>query len=82
MHRISRDGFEQITRYLHFADDLLPSRAGEGFPRLQKVDPVISHLKEKFKSVYYPHCEVRVSIDKAMIPFKGRSSMKPVVLFV
>ena len=41
---------------------------------MQKVDPVISHLKEKFKSVYYPHCEV--SIDEAMIPFKGRSSMK------
>ena len=41
----------------------------------QKVDPVINHLKDWFKSVYYPHCEV--SIDKAMIPFKGHSPMKP-----
>ena len=41
---------------------------------LQRVDPVIDHLKERFKSAYYPHCEV--SIDEAMIPFKGRSSMK------
>ena len=72
--RISQDRFEQITRYLHFADNSLLSRGEEGFSRLQKVDPVISHLKEKFKSVYYPHCEV--SIDEAMIPFKGRSSMK------
>ena len=73
--RISRDRFEQITHYLHFTDnDSLPSRGEEGYSRLQKVDPVISHLKDRFKSVYYPHCEV--SIDEAMIPFKGRSSMK------
>ena len=72
--RISRDRFEQITRFLHFTDDSLPSRGEEGFSRLQKVDPVINHLKDKFKSTYYPHCEV--SIDEAMIPFKGRSSMK------
>ena len=35
------------------------------------MDPVINYLKDKFKSAY---CEV--SIDEAMIPFKGRSSMK------
>ena len=73
--RISRDRFEQITRYLHFTDNTsLPKRGEEGYSRLQKVDPVIHHLKQKFQSVYYPHCEV--SIDEAMIPFKGRSSMK------
>ena len=55
-------------------NDSLPSRGEEGYSRLQKVDPVINHLKDKFKSVYYPHCEV--SIDEAMIPFKGHSSMK------
>ena len=74
-NQISQDRFEHITRYLHFVDnDVLPSRDDVNFSRLQKVDPVIDHLKEKFKSVYYPHCEV--SIDEAMIPFKGRSSMK------
>ena len=73
--RISRDRFEEITRYLHFVDnDILPARGEEGFSLLQKVEPVISHLKAKFKSVYYPHCQC--SIDEAMIPFKGRSSMK------
>ena len=73
--RISRDRFEEITRYLHFADsDTLLSRDDPGFSRLQRVDPIIDHLKDRFKSVYYPHCEV--SIDEAMIPFKGRSSMK------
>ena len=73
--RISRDRFEEITRYLHFVDnDILPARGEEGFSLLQKVEPVISHLKAKFKSVYYPHCQC--SIDEAMIPFKGQSSMK------
>ena len=64
------DRFEEITRYLHFVDnDSLPSRGEEGFSRLQKVDPVIAALKNTFQAAYYPHCEV--SIDEAMIPFKG-----------
>ena len=76
--RITRDRFEQITRYLHFADnDSLPERGEEGFSRLQKVDPIISALKQNFQKAYYPHCQV--SIDEAMIPFKGRSSMKQYV---
>ena len=73
--RISRDRFEEITRYLHFTDnDKLPARGEDGFSRLQKVDPIISALKQKFKAVYYPHSQL--SVDEAMIPFKGRSSMK------
>ena len=40
--RISRDRFEEITQYLHFADnDKLPARGEDGFLRLQKVDPII-----------------------------------------
>ena len=76
--RITRDRFEEITRYLHFVDnDSLPARGEEGYSRLQKVDPVISALKTNFQSAYYPHCEL--SIDEAMIPFKGQSSMKQYV---
>ena len=74
--RITKDRFEQITRYLHFADDTLPARE-EGYSRTQKVDPVISALKQNFQAVYYSNHEV--SIDEAMIPFKGRSSMKQYV---
>ena len=76
--RITRDRFEEITRYRHFVDnDLLPSSGEEGYSRLQKVDPVITAVKNNFQAVYYPHCEV--SIDEAMITFKGRSSMKQYV---
>ena len=35
---------------------------------------MITALKTIFKSVCYPRCQV--SIDEAMIPYKGRSSMK------
>ena len=46
----------------------------KAFSKLQKVDPVINHLKARFKSVYYPHCEVK--INEVMILFKDCSSMK------
>ena len=36
--RISRDRFQEITRYLHFVDNSLPAK-GKGFSRTQKVDP-------------------------------------------
>ena len=76
--RITRDRFEQITRYLHFTEnDTLPVRGEEGYSRTQKVDPVISALKQNFQAAYYPNREV--SIDGAMIPFKGQSSMKQYV---
>ena len=54
--------------------DTLLERDDPDFSRLQRVDPVINHLKDRFKSVYYPHCDV--SVDEAMILLKGRSSMK------
>ena len=76
--RITRDRFEQITWFFLFADnDTLPARGEEGFSRLQKVDPIISALKQNFQAAYYLHCQV--SIDEAMIPFKGRSFMKQYV---
>ena len=37
----------------------------------------INKLKQNFQAAYYPHCQV--SIDEAMILFKGRSSMKQYV---
>ena len=73
--RISCDTFEEITRYLHFANsDKLPARGEDDFSCLQKVDPLISALKQKFKTMYYSHSQL--SVDEAMIPFKGPFSMK------
>ena len=73
--KISRDHFEELTRYLHFVDNqTLPARGQPGFSRLQKVEPIINELRAKFSELYSPHCEI--SVDEAMVPFKGRSAMK------
>ena len=39
-----------------------------------KIQPVLDQLREVFRSVYCP--SQNVSVDEAMIPFKGRSTLK------
>ena len=69
--RITRDRFEEISRYLHFVDNTtLPARDEPGYHRLQKVLPVISEMKQRCLEAYSPHPQN--SIDEAMIPFKGK----------
>ena len=68
--RISRDRFEEISHYLHFvSNDTLPKRGKPGYHRLQKIMPVLMHLKQKFLAAYNPH--QHNAVDEAMIPFKG-----------
>ena len=68
--RISRDRYEEISRYLHFVDnETLPQRGESGYERLQKVKPIISAIRERCLKTYRPKKEN--SIDEAMIPFKG-----------
>ena len=73
--RISRDRFFELSRYLHFADNstLAPPGSPE-YNKLGKVQPVLDKLRHSFLSVYNPG--KNVSVDEAMIPFKGRSSLK------
>ena len=73
--RISRDRFRDITRYLHFVDNsTLAPRGSPGHDRLGKVRPVLSHLCQRFATMYDPRREL--SVDEAMIKFQGRSSLK------
>ena len=77
--RITRDRFEEISRYLHFANNMtLPARDEPGYHRLQKVLPVIRELKRRFLEAYRPHAQN--TIDEAMIPFKG--SFTFIVLYI
>ena len=70
-NHISRDRFEEITRFLHFVDNAtLPQRGEDGYQRLQKVQPVIDSVRTQCLKVYEPRREN--SIDEAMIPFKGK----------
>ena len=43
-------------------------------PKLGKVQPIIDKLSHRFQAVYSPG--KNVSVDEAMIPFKGRSTLK------
>ena len=71
--RISRDRFFELHLYLHFADNTLAPPGSPEYNRLGKVQPVNS-LSKSFQELYSPG--KNVSVDEAMIPFKGRSSLK------
>ena len=73
--RITRDRFFELHRYLHFVDNSTLAPPGSpDYNKLNKVQPIIDRLCKSFQSVYSPG--KNVSVDEAMIPFKGRSSLK------
>ena len=72
---ISYDHFQDISTLL---TTILLFLEVPGHNRLGKVQPVIDHLSQRFSDVYGPHC--KVAIDKAMIKFQGRSSLKQYML--
>lgn len=73
--RISRTRFFELHRYLHFVDNsTLSPPGGPGYDRLGKIEPIIAMLSDQFAPVCNPRKEI--SVDEAMIPFKGQSSLK------
>ena len=73
--RIPRKRFLEIQRYLHFTDnDTIVPHGQEGYDRLAKVRPVIESIRKQFLADCLPYKEN--AVDEAMIPFKGRSSLK------
>ena len=73
--RISRDRFFELHRYLHFVENSTLSPPGNPeYDKLGKIRPIIARLLTTFQSVYCPH--MTMSVDEAMIRFKGRSSLK------
>ena len=76
--RIPRKRFLEIQRYLHFADNAtLTPRGQEGYDRLGKVRPVLNSVQKSFLTNYNPHKQN--SMDEAMEPFTGQSSLKQYV---
>ena len=72
---ISRNRILELHHYLHFVDNSTLSPPGSPeYDRLGKVRPVAEYLADQVAAVYEPGREI--SIDEAMIPFKGRSSLK------
>ena len=73
--RISRNCFQDITRYLHFVDNTtLPEWGSQGYNHPGKVRPVIDDMSKRFADLYEPHKEV--AVEDAMIKFTGCSSVK------
>ena len=69
--KITCQRFREISRTIQTTC----AKKGEpGYDRLGKVRPIMEHCSEVFYSNYSPHCQL--AIDEAMIPFRGRSSMK------
>ena len=77
--RISRRRFEEISRYFHLVDNsTLPQRGQPGYSRLQKVQPAIDLIRGQFMKIYRPNA--CISVDEAMIPFKGKIAITPINL--
>ena len=73
--RIPWKRFMELSTFLHFANnENIVARGQPEYVRLAKVRPVITTLQKSFFEAYSPHREN--AIDKAMIKFKGRSSLK------
>ncbi len=71
---MSRDRFELIKRYLHFADNNdAPNRNDENRDKLFKMRTLFEKLRQNCLKI---KPEEKNSVDEQIIPFKGRSSLK------
>ncbi|GFT37993.1 piggyBac transposable element-derived protein 3 [Trichonephila clavipes] len=65
--------FFWILSHLHLNDNsLCRKKCDAKYDKLFKIHPLISHLSERFLSVFHP--SENQAIDESMIRFKGRSS--------
>ena len=69
---MSRDHFFEIHRYLHFVDNSTITTPSTD--RLHKVRQFMTMMGERHEALHHPHCQC--AIHEAMVPYKGRSSLK------
>ena len=70
---MTKNRFEHLSRFFHFNDSSVEPRRGEdGYDRLYKVRPILSHFNAKIQELYKP--TKHISVDEGMIGFKGRLS--------
>ena len=76
----TRKRYEEVKHFLHFCDPytLILDRASPDYDPLYKVCLFLTEIQEKFKTLWTPKNEV--SVDEAMIPFKGRLGIKQFIL--
>ena len=72
---MTKNRFENISRFFHFNDSSVePRRGDDGFDRLYKVRPILTHFNAKIPELYKPG--KHISVDEGMIGFKGRLSFR------
>jgi len=70
-----RNRFWQLWTNLHLADNTqAPGRSEPSFDRLYKLRPMLNILADAFEAAHEP--SQQLSVDEAMVRYKGRSSMK------
>lgn len=66
-----RDRYQLLCTFLHFADNrTMIAHGEEGYNPLHKIQPLIDIVEPRCEEVYSP--QQKLSIDEAMIKFKGR----------
>ena len=69
--RIARQRFRELSRYIHFVDNVqLPTWGEPGYDKVGKVKSRIDHCSKVFQDSYHLNCEC--TIDEAMIPLSGQ----------
>ena len=71
---MSRNRFQSILQFLHFADNSQYDANDPKRDRLYKVRPVVDYLVKKFKPVYVPN--KHICVDEELLLWKGRLSFK------
>ena len=72
---MGRNRFKEILQNIHINDNSKMPKPGEtGYDKLYKVRPLINSLQHNSQKAYNLHREL--SVDEAMVLFKGRSSLK------
>ena len=66
---MSRNKFQLLLRFLHFADNCLDSN-----DKLYKIRPILNHFNATMKNIYIPG--KHVCIDESMMLWRGRLSFR------
>ncbi|PSN57189.1 hypothetical protein C0J52_01450 [Blattella germanica] len=68
-----QDRFELINRFLHFVDNS-QLQSYEGNKKLFKINPIIKHLNEKYRTLY--KMGENISLDESLTLWSGRQDIK------
>lgn len=71
---MSRNRYQIISKFIHFANNLEFNQNDPNRDRLFKIRPLLTYLLNKFQEVYYP--TMKVSIDEQLLLHKGNLHFK------